>query len=567
MTTVSALGKEFAPPGPGAWEIENTHMTRPVTRFVGEIFTRAMPRGFKQSTARYGVLLSHLDTKLVNGFIYTQPVPFGAPPGAKGPPPKPIFWLVTRVHPGIRKRIAASHDAMENRLWRDDLKRWDDEVKPAAIEAHRKLQSVDVDKLDANGIAEHLRECEAHLDRMVEQHHTFNIACMLPVGDFMSHAVEWTGKSPGEILHVLRGASPISRGAAAEQLDALATAINADADAKKAVESGAAASDVLAQLRAHDGAVGKSMRAYEEALGVRSLGFDVSEPHVLEVPELVVKMIRAALDTKAAPVDDADAKKQRIAKLRDAVPDAHKEKFDALLEEARVIYRLRDERGFFSDAWALGLARRAIVAAGKRAAADGHIDAPELLVDASHDEMQSLLKGEKSVSSDELRERASYRKKHSTEDAPKNLGGEAGGPPPVEWLPEKAQRTARAVGAVMGAMFDPAKATGNAKVAGLPVSPGTYEGTARLILSEGEFDRIQKGDVLVTRATAAYFNPVLPLLGALVTDRGGQLSHAAIVAREYGIPGVVGTREATLKIKDGARVRVDGTSGDVEVLG
>ena len=77
---------------------------------------------------------------------------------------------------------------------------------------------------------------------------------------------------------------------------------------------------------------------------------------------------------------------------------------------------------------------------------------------------------------------------------------------------------------------------------------------------------LEKGDVLVTRATSAYFNVVLPLLGAIVTDRGGQLSHAAIVAREYGIPGIVGTKEATTTIPDGARVRVDGEKGEVTIL-
>jgi rifampicin phosphotransferase len=60
---------------------------------------------------------------------------------------------------------------------------------------------------------------------------------------------------------------------------------------------------------------------------------------------------------------------------------------------------------------------------------------------------------------------------------------------------------------------------------------------------------------------------VLPLLGALVTDSGGLLSHAAIVSREYGIPGVVGTRDATTLIHDGALVRVDGAAGAVEILG
>jgi len=59
---------------------------------------------------------------------------------------------------------------------------------------------------------------------------------------------------------------------------------------------------------------------------------------------------------------------------------------------------------------------------------------------------------------------------------------------------------------------------------------------------------------------------VLPLLGAIVTDRGGALSHAAIVAREYGIPGIVSTRTATADIPDGARVRVNGDAGTVEII-
>lgn len=82
-----------------------------------------------------------------------------------------------------------------------------------------------------------------------------------------------------------------------------------------------------------------------------------------------------------------------------------------------------------------------------------------------------------------------------------------------------------------------------------------------------QFDRIQRGDVLVTESTSEAFNILLPLLAAIVTDNGGLLSHAAIVAREYGIPGVVGTREATQRIADGMRVRVDGDAGEVTVLG
>ena len=70
----------------------------------------------------------------------------------------------------------------------------------------------------------------------------------------------------------------------------------------------------------------------------------------------------------------------------------------------------------------------------------------------------------------------------------------------------------------------------------------------------------------VFESTSEAFNILLPLLGAIVTDSGGLLSHPAIVAREYGIPGVVGTRDATDRIPDGARVRVDGDAGEVTVL-
>jgi pyruvate,water dikinase len=101
---------------------------------------------------------------------------------------------------------------------------------------------------------------------------------------------------------------------------------------------------------------------------------------------------------------------------------------------------------------------------------------------------------------------------------------------------------------------------------GLAASKGIYEGPACRVSGPSEFGQISKGDVLVTESTTEAFNILLPLLGGIVTDNGGLLSHAAIVSREYGIPGVVGTREATERIANGVRVRVDGDAGEVTVL-
>jgi pyruvate,water dikinase len=140
--------------------------------------------------------------------------------------------------------------------------------------------------------------------------------------------------------------------------------------------------------------------------------------------------------------------------------------------------------------------------------------------------------------------------------------------PDLSALPPAAGRLMRAMGVVLESMFVPSQAPSEgATLRGLAASRGIYEGPARRVSGPSQFDRIQRGDVLVTESTSEAFNILLPLLGGIVTDNGGLLSHAAIVAREYGIPGVVGTREATERIADGMRVRVDGDAGEVTVLG
>jgi pyruvate,water dikinase len=134
-------------------------------------------------------------------------------------------------------------------------------------------------------------------------------------------------------------------------------------------------------------------------------------------------------------------------------------------------------------------------------------------------------------------------------------------------LPPAVARVMRATVIALTAVFGSSEAQHEEQLLrGLAASPGVYEGPARRVSNPSEFDRIVRGDVLVTESTTEAFNILLPLLGAIVTDSGGLLSHSAIVAREYGIPGVVGTREATERIADGVRVRVDGDSGEVTVL-
>ncbi len=97
-------------------------------------------------------------------------------------------------------------------------------------------------------------------------------------------------------------------------------------------------------------------------------------------------------------------------------------------------------------------------------------------------------------------------------------------------------------------------------------APGVVEGFARVIMTEDKIGEIQPGDILVAPGTSAQWTPVFEIIKGIVTDGGGALSHAVIVAREYGIPAVVGCLEATRKIKTGDKVKVDGNLGLVYIL-
>jgi pyruvate,water dikinase len=101
---------------------------------------------------------------------------------------------------------------------------------------------------------------------------------------------------------------------------------------------------------------------------------------------------------------------------------------------------------------------------------------------------------------------------------------------------------------------------------GFAASRGVVEGIARVVKSADEIGRLQDGDVLVCQVTNPTWSPVFRKIAAAVSDIGGSMSHAAIVAREYGLPAVVGTGSATRRIRDGQRVRVDGDRGLVTLL-
>ena len=574
MSGTAAAPPVFEAPGPGQWVLDTGHFPRPATSFTAELFPEPSRDGFAEATAPYGLLLDYIEWAFVGGWGYLCPSPVPAVRDA-GDMTRERWAALVDGSPDLSARLATSASVFERRTWRGDLALWDDRLKPSLLEEHRRAQRTDPSRLDDRELLAHLGRCRANLRRSISVHHRFNVTPVLPVGELLVRAREWTGAPALDVLGLLRGAGPLAVGAG-DELVVLADALRRDPGARPLLEPSNGPEAALTSLCARPGPVGEAATAYVELVGHWSAGggFDVGEPSLREMPGVLLETLRvAAGDDGGAPAPTAPDRdpgvETLVADLRAAVPRHARGEFDELLAESRLVHRLRDERALYCDVWANGLMRGAILAAGHRLAGRGLLEQPTHSVDATWAELRSLLGDGRGPSPDELAARAGYREEADPHQVPVLLGEPVRSPVPLEWLSPGAARTERAfrtyLAAMAGTAEEPAPGP-EVSVRGQGASRGVYEGTARVVPSAPGLARVREGDVLVTVATSPAFNIVLPLVGAIVTDRGGMLSHAAIVAREYGVPAVVGSGDATQRIPDGARVRVDGGSGDVTVV-
>jgi rifampicin phosphotransferase len=534
---------KFEPPGPGSWDLDPVHFPRPVTAYWTEMHPAAFGLGYGDFAAYYGLPFQTRLTAYVDGFCYGQMQPV---------PPDEF---------AVRMQRAA--EVFELKVWREQAKEWEEVRKPAAVHAHLELQVIDPDHLPDDALADHLRRCRDHHAAMIRQHMAFTGSAVIPTGDFLVHASEWTGLPTMKLLGLMRGASPISGGGSSQHAK-LVAAFRADAAARRALDADDDPGALLEHLRRESTDTGQALDDYLNFAGYRLLdGFDISGRYALEMPDVLLRSIRTAID-EVGVESDVD---QQASEVRNLVPAEHREEYDGLLADARIGYRIRDERGVYSDIWASGLMRRAAMAAGRRLAARERLQDAEHFAFADINEMCAMLAGSQTPTAEELAARHTFHLSYTAKDAPPHLGDPPMPMPDPSALPPPIARLMAAVGMAMGEMFASSdEAHEVAVIRGLPASSGVREGVARRVAGPADFDRIQQGDVLLTESTTEAFNILLPLLSAIITDSGGALSHAAIVAREYGIPGVVGTRDATARITDGARVRVDGDAGAVTVL-
>ena len=544
----------WEPPSPGPWQQDSAHNPVAQTPLLQHAYPAGFNRGFEEAFSIYGVLLDRLAMASINGFTYHQPQPFDLP-GPDGP--KDPEWIGAEF--GRRAGVAAQ--AFEERIWREGMRRWDEELKPASVARHRALD-VDLSALDDTQLEAHIDACIGEVTEMVFQHHRHNTHALVPIGDFLLQAAEWTGRPPPSLLAVFDGYSPVSSVVQPEMRPAL-EALRKDDDARALLFSDGDAADVLARLRARVPEVAE----YIDSVHFRLLeGFDITNPTIGERPEGLVGRLQTALDVD---VHDALRRSDALAaELRVTVPAEHQATFDDLLAEGRLVYRLRDERGLYSEISAIGLLRLALLELGRRLQQRGRLDAAVDVLEVGADELSALCAGADTPSATELHERAIDRVDRTVAGAPRHLGPPPPPPPPVDMLPPPLARVMSSVGFLIDGILGQKEAPeGDATtIVGIPGAQGVVEGPVRLVRSVDDLFFLEPGDVLVAPTTGEAFNSMLHLVSAIVTDHGSFASHAAIVSREMGIPAVVGTNNGTHRLELAKRVRVDGTKGEVTIL-
>lgn len=313
---------------------------------------------------------------------------------------------------------------------------------------------------------------------------------------------------------------------------------------------------------------------YHRAYAHRTGGFDITEPTLAEQPRVLLNLVRAQisrpfdLEAERAALDErisavvADA--STLLASRSA---AERDRFHAALAAAHANSEVRDEKAFCAvSCWAL--LRYAVLEAGRRLAERGQIAAADDAFFLERDELLEALRTG-TFQHDRVRLRRSQSIWAEANPGPPSYGTPGAGPALSEdqlaGLSPEARRAVETSLWIMrlwaGGM--PPQAGSDGLLRGTAASPGQYTGPARIISCTAEFGKIRHGDVLVCPATTAQWAVLFPSIGALVADKGGLLSHPAVIAREYGVPAVVATGTAMCVLRDDQVITVDGTAGTV----
>jgi pyruvate,water dikinase len=342
--------------------------------------------------------------------------------------------------------------------------------------------------------------------------------------------------------------------------------IKGDDELRSAFAAGDTAAAVLRALEGSERGrrfVEEQLRPYQLEFGNKAIwSHEFVYPTWRESPAPILEAVRGYLETDydypaalQAVRDDLDA---AVHELMDDVPAGEgRDRLQAALELSLRMNPLTPDHHFFIDQGTNARVRLVLVAIGRRLVEEHALDDAEDVMFLHYNELRFLLGDPQAFDAKaRVSERRDEREAAFAVRPPDWVGtvteSQLAFPYYTLWgFPEK---------------FHRGQAERREQIEGLAASPGVVEGSARLVESLDEFDQVRDGEVLVCKMTNPAWVVLFTKIAGLVTDAGGVAAHPAVVSREFGIPAVVGTSDATERIRTGDRVRVNGSTGVVEIL-
>jgi phosphohistidine swiveling domain-containing protein len=350
-----------------------------------------------------------------------------------------------------------------------------------------------------------------------------------------------------------------------EALWRMKEAVKADADLRSAF-AGETGSDVLAALEASPSGqrfLHEQLDAYRLEYGNKAIwSHEFVYPTWRESPAPIVEMIRGYVETDydypATLESVRESLEQARAELLDGVPAGEgRDRLERALDLSLRMNPLTPDHHFYIDQATNAHVRLVLVAIGRKLVAAGVLDDQEDVMFLRYNELRVLMADHEALDARTVvGDRRDARQQSFSLRPPAWIGtateAQLNFPYHTLWgFPEKFHRGAPEQVDV---------------IAGLAGSAGVVEAPARVVESLDDFDQVRDGDVLVCRMTNPAWVVLFTKIAGLVTDAGGVASHPAVVAREFGLPAVVGTSDATRRIRTGDRVRVNGATGVVEIV-
>jgi len=542
MTTTTATTEfpvTWQEPGDATltWIRDPMHFPAPVSPLTAAYLRECFEPGIEAACGTLAMPLRTLRHTAFSGWVYNSPVPAG-PPDEMGARVE-RHMLVMGAHMDKLRR------------------RWDEEYLPEVRQLTAEKDALDLSGTGQTAAAAFARLVEIEIETW--RLHFLVVFPKLAAGErFSGMYTQITGTSDEmEPYRCLQG-EPNKSLEADKALFDLAGAAAATPAVARALGAGSAA-DALATLDTSP--EGRAWRervdGFLDEYGQRAQLIELAAPTWLEEPAFAVENLRRYL---AADAIDPEGQRERLrAEAADLIRTARQRigedatllaAFDHAYRVARDVWPLEEDHAFYIDQRALaGATRRAFLRVGGVLTGRGQLRDP---ADVWYLDLDALRDG---LAGADLTERARAGRRQyarwSLLEAPPLLGTPPDPDAPID------PGLVKFFGKPGPPEIDGRVLRGSAG------SRGRVEGVARVVPAVDKLHRVQPGEILVCRSTTPPWTPIFASIAALVTDTGGVLAHGAIVAREYGIPAVMGTKIATQIITDGQRITVDGDAGEV----